>query len=772
MKSTFSKSLQYVLLAATALLMVVFFFQTQIMDLDRHTAEAQDILRLKQLDTLLEEEALKITSLQLNHYDNMVGLVVRINTLTSRLKDPEGGIYGNINPNMDQLIDDYSRLMKEKIDFIENIKSSMAIVRNTLNFIPTEIQRITSHTHNMLDHELHSMLATLLSQNLNPSPQNIKKYYLSVARLNALKNDSELTVTAQKNIERLLLHANTNMTANMNTITLFDSLTELQTRELIERIFVAHSNFAFNRIKTANKYRLVLLTLSLLLFLGLGITLQYLNAARNMAQRSSQQFKDAVESINEGFAFFGNDGKLQFWNKTFEKLHENCGENLHTGISLESFFKACSASGTYVDYKTIDQNTTQMPNQSYTIKGADNTWMLASDSPMGDGGTACVRVDITDNKRAEAQMRNLSRAVEQSPASVIITDLNGIIEYVNPKFTEKTGYSAEEAIGLKPSIVKSGNRPAKDYEDLWKTILAGNEWYGEFQNKHKDGSLFWEYASISPIKNEAGETTHYLGIKEDITEQKETMAELLIAKEKAELANHAKTQFLANMSHELRTPLNAIIGFSEILKSQMFGPLGNSQYLGYSADIHDSGNHLLGVINDILDISRIEIGTIEIREHAIDLHSLCLTCITMVQDHAEHRKLTLNANIAEQLPHVQGDEIRIKQIILNLLTNAVKFTLKGGQIELKAFSNTDQGITIQVIDTGIGIAPDQHDNILKPFEQIGDIFSREHEGSGLGLYLVKSFITLHDGTFDIESELGEGSTFTFTLPAARVINNA
>jgi len=769
-KSTLLKSLQYLLLAAMAGLMVVFFFQTQIMDLDRHTAETQDILRLKQLDTLLEEEALKITSLQLSHYDNMVDLVVRINALTTRLKNPQGGVYGTIGPKMDGLIDNYSQLMKDKIDFIESIKSSMAIVRNTLNFIPTEIQRITSRSHNALEHQFHSMLATLLAQNINPSPQNLKKYNEAIADLKVLKSNPKTSLVSQANIKRILLHATTNMKANIDTITLFDSLSQLKTRDAIELIFVAHSDFAFERIKTADKYRLVLLTLSLLLFLGLGITLHNLNTARNAAQRTSQQFKDAVESINEGFAFFGNDGKLQFWNKTFEKLHENCGENLHTGISLGSFFSACSTSGTYVDYDTIDQNTAKMPNQSYTIKGINNTWMLASDSPMGDGGTACVRVDITDNKRAEAQMRNLSRAVEQSPASVIITDLDGVIEYVNPKFVEKTGYSAEEAIGQTPSIVKSGNRPAKDYKDLWTTIQAGNEWHGEFHNKRKDGSLFWEYASISPIKNETGETTHYLGIKEDITEQKETMAELLIAKEKAELANHAKTQFLANMSHELRTPLNAIIGFSEILKSQMFGPLGNSQYLDYSTDIHDSGNHLLGVINDILDISRIEIGTIEIREHPINLLALCLTCITMVQDHADHRKLTLKANISEQLPNIQGDAIRIKQIVLNLLTNAVKFTLAGGNVELKAFANDDQGITIQVIDTGIGIAPDQHDKIIEPFEQIGDIFSREHEGSGLGLYLVKSFITLHDGTFGIESELGKGSTFTFTLPAARVIN--
>ena len=769
------KSFQFLLLGLTAALVLVYFFQTQVMDLDRHTSESQDILHLKQLDTLLEEEALKAASLQLNHYDNIVVLVGEISGLLAKLQDPEKGIYGTISPTVDHEINSYIKAMTTKIDLIETIKSRLAIVRNSINFLPTEVARITMHSHKEIDIEFNHVLITLLSQNVNPSPSNLKKFEVALAHLEAFRSKPDTSAQDKKNITLIVSHAKANMKAYTDTSALFNEFLTLPTRTHIEQIFVAHSHFAFNRIETTNQFRIVLLALSMLLFVGLGRALYNLRAARFEAEHSSRQLIDALESISEGFALFDKDGKLQFWNKTFERLHKNCGTALNVGTAFQDFFETCTKSGTYLAIQTGTSSTDSVEapgllNHAYTVQGQNGTWMLASDSPMNDGGTACVRIDITENKRAEQEMRKLSQAVEQSPASVVITDTKGEIVYVNPKFCEATGYSVEEALGNNPRLINSGERSQQDYQELWQTIAAGQEWRGEFHNKRKDGSLFWEFASISAIKDENGTITHYLGIKEDITERKEDMVELIKAKETAELANHAKSQFLANMSHELRTPLNAVIGFSEILKEQMFGPLGSDQYLEYTVNIHESGQHLLDVINDILDVSRIEIGSMDIRESAVDIKALCQSCVDMHQDQASHAKVSLHVNIDEDLSRVNGDETRLKQILINVLTNAIKFTPEGGRIDLKAFLNEDREITLQVIDTGIGISKDKHQKILEPFEQVSDIFSRSHEGSGLGLYLVKSFINLHGGRFDIESEIDQGSTFTITLPSSRTLD--
>lgn len=747
------RSFQYFLLAATAALVMVFYFQTRLQDLDAHNEHAQDILRLKQYDTQLEQEALRTVSLQTVQYDSIVATVGQIRALQRTLAGSEHS--ADIAP--------YNAMMNTKIDLIESIKSRTAIVRNTLNFLPLEVARLTQGRHDILDVTLNRMLSTLLAQNVNPTAHNLKE-------LEQLLDELENVQTAgipPEGLHRVLAHARANLAASTDIRALMTDFLALPTRDTLDVIFTAHSDDVLQRIKSANTFRIVLLALTMALFAGLTVALHQMRKAHDLSQRTSRQFRDAVESISEGFAFFDGSGKLQFWNKTFARLHQSCENVLVQGMDYDAFFAACTASGAY-PFKS-DASAPKM-GQAFEVQTSDGTWMLGSDSAMGDGGTACVRIDITENKRAEDELRKLSRAVEQSPASVIITDTDGIISYVNPKFTETTGYTAAEAIGRRPSIVSSGERPDHEYKDLWSAITRGQEWRGEFHNQRKDGSLFWEYASISPIKNDRGDITHFLAIKEDITERKETMAELVRAKEQAELASNAKTQFLANMSHELRTPLNAIIGFSEIIKGEMFGPLGNAQYLDYSGNIFDSGHHLLEVINDILDISRIETGAMEIRESEIDLCALAQVCLGMVRERAENGKLTLHREFGDATINVMGDEMRLKQVMINLLSNAIKFTPEGGDVTLKVFTNASNETVIAVSDTGYGIPKEMHHKVLEPFEQVSDIYTRNHEGSGLGLYLVNAFMQLHDGRVEIDSEVDRGTTVTVILPAPRTRN--
>jgi signal transduction histidine kinase len=243
--------------------------------------------------------------------------------------------------------------------------------------------------------------------------------------------------------------------------------------------------------------------------------------------------------------------------------------------------------------------------------------------------------------------------------------------------------------------------------------------------------------------------------------------QLHIAKMGAETANRAKSEFLANMSHELRTPLNAIIGFSEIIKKGMFGPL-SARYCSYGGDIHDSGTHLLNLINEILDLSKLEAGHFELHEENVDIAAVIQTSKRLVEPQAEKGKVQLSEAVETDLPMVLADERRIRQVLINILSNAVKFTPEGGQVLVQSLIRGD-GIVIAISDTGIGIAPGQIGKAMEPFGQIDSKISRKYEGTGLGLPLAKRLVELHGGTLAVESALGVGTTVTIVLPHERVV---
>jgi signal transduction histidine kinase/DNA-binding response OmpR family regulator len=248
----------------------------------------------------------------------------------------------------------------------------------------------------------------------------------------------------------------------------------------------------------------------------------------------------------------------------------------------------------------------------------------------------------------------------------------------------------------------------------------------------------------------------------------EATDEMRAAKEEAEIATRAKSEFLTNTTHELRTPLNAIIGFSEIMWSESFGPIENDQYKGYVRDIYDSGRHLLGVINDILDMSRIEAGREELREEELDVEEIVQTSIRFVEQRAREGGLTLEVEVADYLPSLYADKRKIRQILLNLLSNAVKFTPTGGSVSVVAELGPGGQMVIAVQDTGIGIAPQDVDRALQPFGQVDGALTRKYEGTGLGLPLSRSLIELHGGVLELQSEVGSGTRIGMLLPAERV----
>ncbi|MFQ5713561.1 MAG: PAS domain-containing sensor histidine kinase [Candidatus Scalinduaceae bacterium] len=533
--------------------------------------------------------------------------------------------------------------------------------------------------------------------------------------------------------------------------------------------------------------------------------------------------------------------------------------------------------------------------------------------------------EITKRKKAEEQIQKLSSVVERSPSMVMITDAKGNIEYVNPKFTQVTGYTPEDVIGQNPRILKSGEKSTEEYKRLWETITTGGTWSGEFHNKKKSGELYWESASISSIKNPEDDATYFFKVAEDITERKkldealsnsarewrttfdamgdaislldkdgkivrcnkamvnmakkpfgeivgtscckfiygaaepigecptvkvmkthkressillvgdswldviaypvldekgtlvgfchimsditqrrkmeekldqtlkeavksreimvsmlddnnqareelekkveERTRELVTLNKHLKKASSAKSEFLANMSHELRTPLNSVIGFADVLQSERVGKLTEKQ-ARYITNILVGGKDLLSLINDILDLSKIEAGKLELVSSEFSFPKLIEGIKTILKELAFRLKITIESHIVPEISVLKADERKIKQIMYNLLSNAIKFTPEGGKVDVRA-DIKDEELRVSVVDTGIGIKEEDMDKLFETFRQIESEYTQKHGGTGLGLVLTKELVELHGGKIWVESEFGKGSTFIFTIPLRR-----
>jgi PAS domain S-box-containing protein len=369
--------------------------------------------------------------------------------------------------------------------------------------------------------------------------------------------------------------------------------------------------------------------------------------------------------------------------------------------------------------------------------------------------------DVTARILAENQLQKLSVAVEQSPAIVVITDPEGNIEYVNPAFTLVTGYSTEEATGQNPRILKSGLMPPSVYEELWKTILSGNVWYGELQNKKKNGELYWDQAVISAIRNKKNVITNFVAVKVDITEQKKMFAELIAAKQKAEESDRLKSAFLANISHEIRTPMNGILGFAQLLKEPH---LTGEEQTDYIDLIQQSGVRMLNLINNLINVSRIEAGEIMLQVSETPVNELLRDLYAFFKPEIDKKGLRLQytTGLPDSESVIETDSGKLIQILTNLIQNALKFT-SSGEIDF-GYNRIDGTLEFYVIDSGIGIAPEMKAKIFHRFHQVDNTLTRNQEGSGLGLNISKAYVELLGGTIRVESREGQGSEFYFTLP--------
>ncbi len=359
-------------------------------------------------------------------------------------------------------------------------------------------------------------------------------------------------------------------------------------------------------------------------------------------------------------------------------------------------------------------------------------------------------------------MMLLSRAIENSANMVIITDADGVIEYVNGSFCKSSGYSRDEAIGQNPRIVNSRVHSTEYYHELWQTILSGKSWTGRLCNRRKTGELYWESANISPVVDAEGRIAHFIAVKEDITESLNTQRALEEAKKAAEAANIAKSQFLANMSHEIRTPMNAVIGYSHLaLKSGMPDKIHD-----YLNKILVSGNKVLELINDVLDFSKIEAGKLSIEHTSFVLDEVMSDLANVVSTGGNGREIYFFFMIPPDIPeNLIGDPHRLGQILTNLVSNAFKFTERGEiEVRVTLLEKIESQVKLEfsVRDTGIGLSQEQQQRIFEDFSQADGSTTRKYGGTGLGLSISRKLANAMGGQLEVESEPGCGSRFFFS----------
>lgn len=420
----------------------------------------------------------------------------------------------------------------------------------------------------------------------------------------------------------------------------------------------------------------------------------------------------------------------------------------------------------YREFKRMKQTgkSAEITLRLTTIAGRTR-WVRSSMVPRMEAGDLAgivgVSIDVTDQVQRENEIRKLTLAIEQSPIALQVIGTDRNIVYVNPAFTRITGYDAGEVIGRSTQLLQSDLEDKSLHDKMWETVASGSTWTGEWMGQKKNGGRYPESISISPVYNERKEIISFLAIQEDITLERKAEQER-IARKAAEATSLAKSTFLSSMSHEIRTPLNAIFGLNKLLLRTKL----DMKQMDYVRKIDLSTENLLGIINDILDFSKIEAGKIEIEHAEFSLNEVLESLSVMMNVKAEEKDLELIVFKKKEVPdYLIGDSVRLGQVLINLSTNAIKFTQKGEVlITIQTVSRDDDGIVLSfsVQDTGIGLSPNQIDKLFESFQQADSSTTRRFGGTGLGLAISKRLVELMGGQISLKSEPGRGSTFSFT----------
>lgn len=507
------------------------------------------------------------------------------------------------------------------------------------------------------------------------------------------------------------------------------------------------------------------------------------NLKQQKLEERSRLFKMVFDNVPLGICVYNAEHRVVSWNNKYLEIMDVKPDSIYSGIHMKDLVEANF--GAYEDVgenpqefsETVLNNLhlnlhTKLERQTKSGKSVE-----IFRNVLPDGGYICTFSDVTMAKSAQLLLQESEvryrKMVELSPDAILVQK-DGMVIYANT--------AALSLLNIKNLHDLIGAYVRKFFPSDHREKLTSH--FGNSDHMSVGDNVPSEISQVirsdgTRIDVEVEATALLYGdrpvmqlIARDISAQTKTQEFLQKAKEEAEYASQLKGTFLANMSHELRTPLNAVIGFSEIIKNEIFGEVGSDKYIEYANDIHSSGLHLLELINDILDFSKIEANSQELTEEVVDMKQLVSDCIRLVEPQREKSNLSVSIDFPSNLPNVMCDAKILKQVVLNLLSNAIKFTPRSGQIFVRSDLTADGSFYISIEDTGIGIKDEDLIKALTPFVQIDSELSRKYQGTGLGLPLSKNMMELHEGQLTITSIYGEGTNVTITLPNTRIDRSA
>lgn len=489
-----------------------------------------------------------------------------------------------------------------------------------------------------------------------------------------------------------------------------------------------------------------------------------LSELNEIIRESEGKYKLVVENSPD-IMFIQKGGQILFANKKFIEL---------SGFSLEelkkiSIFDLVSPEERENAIKFAKRRLEggEVPDE-YEIKTINkNGKVIYFDLHMsktlyhGSEALLGIGADITVRKNRLEIIRRLSTAIDQSTASVVILDLNGIIEYANKAFCLLSGYEVEDVIGMNIRKLNPDNYPIEKSDAFWAHIKSGKQWEGEFQSKRKDGTYYWDSAVVSPITNSNGEITHFSTVSRNVTKEKEVFEKLKENEAKLQEANATKDRFFSIVAHDLKNPFNVIMGYSSLLYSQ-YEALSKAERLEYIQNINLASESTFDLLENILEWSRTQMGKIEFKPMGFDISNQINEVVLLAHAQADAKGIRLRTK-TQQHTMVYADSYMTKTILRNLVSNAIKFTEKG-EVAVET-DIIDDKVMVSVIDTGVGIPDDVYHKLFRIDQQVKTTGTHNEKGTGLGLILSKEFVGKNGGEIWINRMEGQGTIFNFTLPS-------